>query len=141
VEEALAEDNWQVRVSSWIFGLFSVLALVLAAAGIYGVTAYAVTRRAREFCIRMALGALPGSVGRLVLKQGLVLCGAGMVLGLVLALAGARLLSGLLFRVHPLDPVVYLIAFAIMLAVAAAASLLPARRISRLTPMAVLREE
>jgi putative ABC transport system permease protein len=141
MEDALAESNWQVRVSSWVFGIFSGLALLLAAAGIYGVMSYAVSRRTKEFCIRMALGAMPGRVGQLVLREGLILSGIGMLLGLVLTLALAGLLSGLLFEVAPIDPVVYLIALAIMMCVAALASLLPSRRLSRVTLMHVLREE
>jgi len=121
--------------------LLAGLAVCLAMAGVYGVMAYAVSQRFNEIGLRIALGATAGSVLRLVLKEGLALGGLGLALGLATAAAGRRLLTSMLFRVQPNDPVVYL-AVAVLLGVAAlAASYVRARRASKIDPLTAIRHE
>jgi putative ABC transport system permease protein len=115
------------------------VALLLAAVGIFGVMSYLVTQRTREIGVRMALGANPASVLRLVVGGALGLAGVGVAVGVLAALLGSRLLSGLLFGVGSLDPVTYVGAAAVLLAVAALASYLPARAATRVDPNTALR--
>ena len=119
--------------------LFGALALVLASIGIYGVFAYSVTARQREVGIRMALGAAQRDVLRMVLRQGLVLAAAGLAIGIAAALGLARFLGTLLYQVEPADPVTFVGAAAGLTAIALAATYVPARRASRIDPMAALR--
>jgi predicted permease len=131
--------TWVVKTGAHLFMGFGLLALFLAVLGVYGVRASAVARRTREIGIRMALGADRGAVVRLVLREGLLLTAAGVALGLVLAGAAATLVSSILFRVSPFDPVVF-VAMPIVLALASLlASYVPARRAARLAPVEVLR--
>src|SRR5262249_6210309 len=117
------------------------LALLLAAVGLYGVMAYSVTQRTQEIGIRMAIGAQRQDVFALVLRQGAVVVGAGVIGGLAVALAAARLGSGLLFGVRPGEPLVYLVTSALLCVVALVASYVPARRATRVDPLAALRYE
>ena len=129
------------RLNLILFGLFALLALLLAAVGLYGVVAYAAGQRTQEFGIRMALGARSGDVMRLVLGQGLKLAAIGVVIGIAAALALTRLIANLLFGVPAADPVT-LIAVAMVLAtVALLACWLPARRATRIPPVEALRSE
>jgi len=109
--------------------------------GVYGVIAYAATRRTREIGIRMALGARAASVRRLFLRDGLTLAGIGIVLGVVASLALTRVMTALLFGVAPTDPLTYATASAGLAAVALLATWLPARRAARVDPAVVLRAE
>jgi predicted permease len=127
------------RVNAGVLGGFALAALVLAAVGIYGVVAYGVVQRTRELGIRMALGAGGPALLRLVLGQGMRPVLGGMALGLVGALAGGRLLRGLLFGVGSSDPATLVVVSGFLVAVALAAMYLPARRASRSDPMAALR--
>jgi len=122
-------------------GAFGVLALILATVGLYGVMWYSVTQRTREFGVRLALGASEGEVVKMVLGEGLKLTLAGVVLGVILAGAGTRVLSGLLYGVGTLDPVVFSLVPAVLLGVGQLASYLPARHASRADPVVVLRAE
>ena len=123
-----------------LFG-FAVLALILAAIGIYGVMAFIVGQRTREIGIRMALGARPESVVALVLRHALVLAAGGVIFGGLAALLMGRLLSQMLYEVRPTDPLTY-IAIAIVLAgTAAVAAWWPARRAAAVDPMVALRTE
>jgi len=122
-------------------GAFGFLALILAATGIYGVMAYAVARRTREIGIRMAIGASQGQVLGMVGRRALLLIGSGTVIGLGLALGVARLLQQILYGVEPTDPVTYAIVFLLILAIAAAACLVPAVRAVRINPVTALRQE
>lgn len=117
------------------------LALILAGLGTYGVMSYAVSSRAHEMGVRMALGARPGQVVRLVVGEGLALAAAGAAIGLGSAAAAGRALSSLLFEVRPTDPLTFTAAAAVLAAVAAAACARPARRAARVDPAVALREE
>jgi len=137
----LDQSLWARRAYSWLFSVFALVALILAAAGIYGVMSYAVTQRTQEIGIRLALGATPREVLATVLRGGMALVAAGAALGLAVTLAAAGLLDKLLFGVNPRDPLVYT---AVVLAVAAAglaANAIPARRAAGLDPMRALRTE
>jgi len=124
-----------------LIGLFSTVALLLAAVGVYGVIAYGVAQRTREMGLRVALGALPSDVVRLVVRDGMLLTASGVVAGLLAAIALAPVLQQMLFAVEPRDPATFAeVAVAVMM-VALLASYLPARRASRVDPLEALREE
>jgi len=129
------------RVYMLLLSLFAALALLLAAVGVYGVIAFAVTRRTREIGIRIALGAREGRVLGLVLGQGMAPVAAGAVLGLAAAAGLTRLLSRLLYGVAPVDPGTFAAAALLLAGVAFAASWLPARRAARIDPVVALRME
>jgi macrolide transport system ATP-binding/permease protein len=129
------------RMAATLLGGFGLLALLLAALGIYGVLAYSVSRRTREIGVRMALGAQVADVLRLVLRQGFGLTGIGLLLGLGGAFAATRLLSGFLYEVQPFDPVTFFAVALLLALVAMVACWLPARRAARVHPMTALRNE
>ncbi|HUL54168.1 MAG TPA: ABC transporter permease [Opitutaceae bacterium] len=132
---------WIVRVGAAMFSVFGGLALILAVVGVYGIKAYAVARRTREIGIRMALGAEPGAVLRLILREGLVMTLSGAALGFLLALGIGRAFSGLLYQISPVDPVAFTAAPAVLIGTALFACWLPARRASRVNPLVALRTE
>jgi putative ABC transport system permease protein len=129
------------RFAVWMFMLFAMLAFVLATGGLFSLVALNVALRSREFAVRMALGAQTGDISRRVLVQAGRHALLGVVAGLLAATFGTRWLATLLFEVKPLDPGTYAAVVAVVLAATAGASLLPARRASRLDPMTVLRQE
>jgi putative ABC transport system permease protein len=129
------------RMVALLAGVFGALAVLLACVGLYGVMAYAVARRGGEFGIRMALGADPGRVRRLVLGESLALVAAGAAAGLLLSAAGATLLKRMLFGLDPWDPISFTAAGAILAGTACLASYLPARHASRVDPIVALRQE
>ncbi len=140
--DALISGNMAAaRFRSLLFGLFAGIAVCLAMAGVYGVMAYAVGQRTNEIGLRIALGAGTGSLLRLILGQGLILAVAGLALGLASALAGTRLLESMLFQVQPNDPTVYLAVTALLGVVTIVAGYIPARRASRIDPLAAIRQE
>jgi len=141
METILAENVAAPRFRTLLFAVFAALALCLAMAGVYGVMAYAVGQRSSEVGLRIALGASTGSVFRLVLGQGLALAGLGLALGLAAAVIGTRLLTTMLFRVQPNDPVVYLAVAVLLGIVALVACFVPARRASRIDPLTAMRQE
>jgi ABC-type antimicrobial peptide transport system permease subunit len=121
--------------------LFALLALTLSAIGIYGVLAYTVTQRTREFGIRMALGASASDVVRLVIRHGLRLAAIGLGIGVAGALAVTRLMTSMLYTVRPTDPLVFGCVAVALMTVAAAASVVPSVRITRIRPANALRYE
>ena len=127
------------RVAAAVSGSLGVVGLLLAAIGIYGVTAYMVTSRTREIGIRMALGAQPGRVVRMVLRQGLMLTGAGAAIGLALAAGASQLLGSLLFGVDATDPIAFVGAALLFVAIGLAACVTPARRATEIDAMQALR--
>jgi putative ABC transport system permease protein len=127
------------KLTAVLLGLFALLALVITAAGIAGVIAFSVNQRTQEFGIRMALGAQRGSVLSLVLRQGITLVLVGLAIGLAGALVMTRVLTTLLFGVEPTDAVTFLAVSMVLVAVAAAACLVPARRAASVDPMVALR--
>jgi putative ABC transport system permease protein len=132
---------WLLRIGALLFATFGGVALLLALIGVYGVNAYMVARRTREIGVRMALGADRGAVLRLFLREGLILTGAGLAPGLVLAGLVARLMRGILFEVNPFDPLVFGTASALLAGAALIACLLPSRRATKVDPMEALRRE
>jgi putative ABC transport system permease protein len=129
------------RLFSWLFGSFSLTAVLITAIGLYGVLSYAVSRRTRELGIRMALGARTSEIIGLVLRRGLALTFAGLILGLVAASWTTSIFSGLLFQVTPTDPEVFVSVTLLLIVVGLAASSLPAYRATRVDPMAIIRHE
>jgi ABC-type antimicrobial peptide transport system permease subunit len=124
-----------------LLGVVALIALTMAALGVFGVLSYTVTQRTRELGIRLALGAAPGAVRRMVVRQGLGLVVTGLVIGLAGALALVRVMSSLLYGVEPTDPLTFLSVAAVLIGVAIAASYLPARRATRVDPIIALRAE
>jgi putative ABC transport system permease protein len=141
MEAALAEDVAAPRFRTLLFVVFAGIAVCLAMAGVYGVMAYVVGQRLNEIGLRMALGASQGNVLGMVLKQGLALAGAGVMLGLAGAAAATRLLTSFLFEVKAGDPLTYVGVAVLLAVVAMAASYLPARRATRVDPLTALRQE
>jgi len=137
VDEALAQE----RLVATLSGFFGLLALLLACVGLYGVVAYAASRRTQEIGIRMALGARKWDVIGLVMRETMLLVVLGLLIGLAAAVATTRLIAGLLFGLTPTDPLTMALATLLLIAVAALAGWLPARRASRVDPMAALRHE
>lgn len=132
---------WLIRVAAAAFAAFGAIALLLAVMGVYGVKAYNVARRTREIGVRMALGAEPRQVFALVLRQGALQVLVAVVAGSVLALGAGRALSSLLYRVSPADPLVLSASALVLGAAALLACYVPARRATRVNPMAALRDE
>jgi putative ABC transport system permease protein len=141
MDAALADSIATERLMAWLLFAFAAVALVMAAAGLYGVIAYTVTQRTQEIGVRMALGADPQSVVRLVAAEGLWLTAAGMIAGTLAAAAVSRAMRGLLFDVSPADPLTYAAVLAIFAATACAALIVPARRALRVDPLTALRAE
>lgn len=141
MERHLATMVLPAQLGAVAFSLFAGLALALAVLGVYGVVSYAVARRTREVGIRLAVGASPSDVVSLMMREGVTLVVVGSILGLVLALVATRLLQSLLFGVRAADPLTFFGAPLLLLAVGAIASLLPARRASRVDPARVLKAE
>jgi predicted permease len=132
---------WIVRIGATMFSIFGGLALILAVVGVYGVKAYAVARRTREIGIRLALGAEPGAVLRMILREGLIMTLSGTVLGFLLALGIGRLCGSMLYQVSPVDPVAFTLAPLVLAAAALLACYLPARRATKVDPLIALRAE
>jgi predicted permease len=141
MNDLIAEHATGQQFLAMLVGLFSALALLLAAVGIYGVLSYLVTQRTREIGIRMSLGASRANVLSLVLKHGMRLAAFGFAGGLVAALVAGRLLSSLLHEVHPSDPAIILLTGCALAFVALAACYIPARRAARVNPIVALRHD
>ena len=141
LEHGLASEVRPWRLGATMFGIFGGLALLVAAVGLYSVIAYGVAQRRHELGVRVALGAQRGAIVRLILLQGIAAAGIGVAIGLAIALAAGRYIEPLLFRVPADDPVVLGIVTVALLAVAAAATIMPALRGARSDPMQALRAE
>jgi putative ABC transport system permease protein len=141
MEQVVMDSTGQRRFPMLLLSLFSAVALLLAAIGVYGVVSYVVSQRTREIGIRMALGARAGEVTGMVMRRSLLPIGAGMVAGVVGARIGSRLLTTLLYEVKPGDPLVLGGIVALLGASAAIACFVPARRAASVDPLVILREE
>lgn len=139
LEERMANNHRRPSFFSVILGGFAALALLLAAVGLYGVMAHSVSARERELGVRMALGAGPTGILRMMLRQGADMVALGLVIGTAAATAVARLLASLLFGITPFDAVSFAVAPVVLLAVAALATYLPARRATRVDPVEAIR--
>jgi putative ABC transport system permease protein len=139
--EALRIFVFPQLIAAWVTGIVGAFGLLLGAVGIYGVTAYAISRRVHEIGVRIALGANSRAVRLMMVRQGMVAPLVGMLVGLLGAAAVTRLLSSFLFRVSPLDPVVFVSVPALLGSVAMLATLLPARRAARVDPVVTLRAD
>ena len=138
IENLVSDSVAQPRFRTFLLGAFSVLSMVLAAIGIYGVVAYSVSQRTREIGIRMALGAQPRDVLRLIVRQGMMLTLAGVILGALGALGLTRFTANLLFGVGAADPVTFAVISLLLTSVALLACYIPARRAARLDPIKAL---
>jgi predicted permease len=132
---------WIVRTGATLFSAFGILALVLAVVGVYGVKAYSVARRTREIGIRMAVGAAPNAVQWMIMREGVFMLAGGIAIGLLLAIATGRLVSGMLYQVGALDPLAFATAPLVLAAATLLATWLPARRATRINPITALRTE
>lgn len=141
MDDILSRSMAAPRVYATLLGAFASLALALAAVGLYGLVSYTVSQRTHEIGIRLALGAARGEIIRLVLTRGLALAGIGAAIGVAVAFATTRLLSGLTAGVQPTDPMTFAIVTVVLLATALFASYVPARRAARVDPMTALRTE
>ena len=128
------------RFSAELVGVFAVVALLLASVGIYGLLAYMVGQRTHEIGVRMALGAMPSTIGKMIVSRGAGLAGIGVGIGLILSGIMAPLISSLLYGVRPIDPEVFLAVPLILMVVVLLASYIPARRAARVNPIVALRE-
>ena len=141
MRDVVNEATARARFQTLLLAVFAAAAALLSAIGIYGVMSYAVSKRTREIGVRMALGADPRSVLRLVVGQGMAVAFAGGGLGLVGAFLLTRLMASLLYGVRPGDPLTFAAVAAALLLVALAASWIPARRAARIDPTAALRSD
>jgi putative ABC transport system permease protein len=141
MEQVAAASVAQPRSRAWILGAFAAAALVLAGLGVYGVMSHTVIRRMHELGVRLALGAQPGELLRSILRQGMLLAGLGLLLGLAGSLALTRVIRSLLYAVDTTDPLTYAAVSGLLLAVALLAAYLPARRAARVDPLVTLRWE
>jgi putative ABC transport system permease protein len=141
MEENISTNVAQPRFRAWLIGIFAMLALVLAAVGVYGVMSYAVTQRTSEIGIRVTMGAQPQDVFRIIVGEGLRLALIGVGIGLVAALALTRLLRSFLFGISAYDPLTFIGVSVILTMVAVAASYFPARRATQVDPLVALRYE
>jgi putative ABC transport system permease protein len=139
VDEIMDNSRAQPRFLTWLLGIFSGTALVLAVIGIYGLLAYSVTQRQHELGIRLALGAQRGHILNLVIRQGLALAMAGIVIGLIAAVLLANLMSSMLYKVGARDLATFILTPLLFLCIALIASYLPARRTAKVDPMQTLR--
>jgi len=141
MQEAVEKNTFSKRLGLYLVGSFAGLAVAMVIAGLYGVLSQLVSYRRREIGVRMALGATRPGVAILVLRQGIIVIGAGLLAGLALAFGVCRLISGFLYQVKPLDAWTYIAVALALPTVGLTAALLPARRAASIQPMQALREE
>jgi predicted permease len=140
-DEQIERISSEERLFARLSGFFGVVALTLACVGLYGLLSFLVLNRTGEIGLRMALGALPGQVLRMILRESLALVGLGVALGLLAAYGGSRFIQSMLFGISPADPLTYGAVALLLIAAPLLASLLPARRAAGVEPMAALRSE
>jgi putative ABC transport system permease protein len=141
MEQVVSNSQERRRFNLLLLSLFAGLALVLTVVGVYGVVSYSVTQRVHEIGVRTALGASPGHIVRLIVKQGMLPALIGIVVGLLSAFALTRVMSGMLYQVTPTDPPVFLFAAGVLTLVALLATFIPAQRATRIDPVRALRLE
>jgi ABC-type antimicrobial peptide transport system permease subunit len=141
LDEVFAESIARPRLTAVTMTVFAAAALLLAGLGVYGIVSYSVAQRAREFGIRVALGAKPSQIIGMVVGQNLRIVVAGLILGVAAAIPVTRLMRGLLYQVGPNDPVTFVAIGAILAAVAMIAAYLPARRGTQVDPVVTLKAE
>jgi len=141
MQEAVDQNTFSQRLGLYLVGSFAGLAVAMVFAGLYGVLSQLVSYRKREIGVRMALGATRVNVARMVLRQGSVLVGLGLGVGLVLSFAGGRLVQSFLYEVKPVDLGTYAAVVGALALIGLAASLLPARKAASMEPMQALRED
>jgi putative ABC transport system permease protein len=141
MEEVIDNSLARRRFSAELVGVFAALALLLASIGIYGLLAYMVGQRSQEIGIRMAMGAQPSHILKMILTQGVMLAGAGILVGMIFAGFAAPLLSSMLYGVRPVDPAVFLSVPLLLVIVSLLASYIPARRATKVDPIVALRNE
>jgi predicted permease len=141
MQEAVEQNTFSQRLGLYLVGSFAGLAVVMVIAGLYGVLSQLVSYRRREIGVRMAMGATPQSVAQMVLRQGSILIGAGLGVGLLLAFPAERLIKSFLYQVHPLDVWTYVAVALTLPAIGLIAALLPARKAASVQPMEALRED
>lgn len=141
MDEVLARSLSRRRFSATLLVLFSIVGLLLASVGLYGVVSYSVAQRTQEIGVRMALGARPGDIFKLIMSEGLLLTAIGLVCGTIAAAAATRLLAGLLFGIGSADPLSFGAGCLLLLAVSALACFIPARRATQVDPLVALRYE
>jgi putative ABC transport system permease protein len=139
MEQFVSDKLWRERVSLSLLGIFAAVALILAVTGIYGVVSHSVAQRTHEIGVRMALGAQTSDVIGLSLREGMWPVISGVVCGVLIALAGSKLMTTLLYQVTPLDPATFAGVAVLMLLVALIANYVPARRATSIDPMLALR--
>jgi putative ABC transport system permease protein len=141
LEEAVQKNTFSQRLGLYLVGSFAGLAVLMVVAGLYGVLSQLVSYRRREIGIRMALGATPRSVAKLILRQGSIVIGSGLGLGLLLAVVTGRWVESFLYQVQPLDVLTYLSVAAALSTIGLIAALVPARKAASIEPMQALRED
>jgi ABC-type antimicrobial peptide transport system permease subunit len=141
MEDVVSESTARTRFNTSLMMAFALAALLLATIGVYAVIAYTVRQRTHEVGIRLALGASAAAVRQMIIGQGMTLATAGVVVGVIGALAFGRLLAGFLFGVTPRDPLVFAAAASVLAIAAFVATFIPARRASRVDPIVALRSE
>jgi putative ABC transport system permease protein len=141
LDEQLAQQRWLYRVFGSMFTVFALIALILSAVGLYAVTAYSVTQRTQEIGVRMALGAEPRAIRWLVLRRALIQLSIGLTIGLAGAFGVGRLLRSMIVQISTADPATLATIVAVLVTVAIAACVWPARRATRLDPVVALRYE
>ncbi|HXN99080.1 MAG TPA: ABC transporter permease [Candidatus Acidoferrales bacterium] len=141
MQQAVDQSNFSSRIGLYLTGVFAGMAVMMVIAGLYGVLAQLVSYRRREFGIRLALGATPNGISGMVLRQGLVFVGAGLVIGIVAAVFAGNLVKSFLYQVQPADAWTYLGVVFLLLLVGSVAALIPAHRAATVEPMTALREE
>ena len=141
VEQFISESSFRRRFDTVLLGIFAALALLMSGVGIFGVISYSISQGKHEIGVRMALGAKPRDVLRLVVRQGMILTLIGVLAGLAGAVAVTRVLSSLLYGVRPTDPLTYAGVSLLLASVAFLASYVPARRATKVDPFVALRCE